>query len=185
MTDDLAVPQDWLKELYAELQGSDRACAVIAAVTLDESLKTILQKHLLPPQKPKEDRLLGRSGLLDSFSARTELAWRLGLVTDRLRNSLDDLRDVRNLAAHATDFSFSAPKVAVRVRRIDAALLPDANLPEGLMRELGDSLKSRFVASTLLLALALDHASSSTQRVEGATRDLLSKKLKWQPQGEA
>ena len=179
MTDDVTPLDDWLKELYAELQGSDRACAVIAAVTLDDSLKVILQKHLLPARKPKEDGLLGRSGVVDTFSARIELAFRLGLITDKVKDALDDLRDIRNLAAHRARFSFSIDAVAERVRRVDAAMEPNARLPQGLIQELGDSLKSRFVASALLLALALEYASSETPQVRAATQDYLSLKLRW------
>ena len=179
MTDAVQLPSEWLRELYAELHGSDRACAVIAATTLDESLATLLQTHLLPAQRPKEDRLLGRGGIVDSFSSRIELTCRLGLISDVLRNALEDLRDIRNQAAHKAEFSFAKQSVAVRVERMHSSMQPCKHLPTGLITELGTSSKAMFVSTALLIALALEYAIQETQRTAAKPKDFLSLNMRW------
>ena len=79
----------WLDDLNADLTGSDRACAVLAGAVVDDRLKTLLQKYLLPSRVENEDKLLGRSSPLESFSSRIELARRLNLVSEETRKSLD------------------------------------------------------------------------------------------------
>src|SRR5574337_921189 len=94
------------QEMLDDLMTTDRALAVVAGAVFDDQLKSLLQAYLRPPRKPGDDRLLGRSGPLDSFGPRIELARRLHLIPDQCAAALEVVRSVRNLAAHEAKFSF-------------------------------------------------------------------------------
>lgn len=79
MNDKYTIGGKWLQDLNDDLEGSDRACAVLAGAVVDDHLKTLLEKYLIPPDT-NNDKLLGRSSPIDSFAARIELARRLNLM---------------------------------------------------------------------------------------------------------
>ena len=145
----------WLDDLNAELSGSDRACAVLAGAVVDDRLKTLLQKYLLPPRVKSSDKLLGRSSPLESFSSRIELAQRLNLITEETRKSLDWVRDIRNDAAHKGDFSFDSDAIRDRVNNILMAMRLSERAPS-LLRPPYDLPKGRFVAAMVVLVGGLD-----------------------------
>ena len=145
----------WLDDLNAELSGSDRACAVLAGAVLDDRVKALLQKYLHPPRNEKEDKLLGRSSPLESFSSRIELARRLNLITEETRKSLDCIRDIRNNAAHETGFSFDSHSIKDRVSNILSAMLLPERAPV-LLKQPYDSPKGKFVAAVVVLVACLD-----------------------------
>lgn len=97
----------WLDYLNADLAGSHRSCAVLAGAMLDDRLRELVGLYLLPQTKREEDRLLGRGGVVETFSSRIELAARLNLITEPMAKALDWIREIRNNAAHKADFSFS------------------------------------------------------------------------------
>jgi hypothetical protein len=82
---------------------SDRGAVLAAAALLDVGLETALKKKLVPAAK-KDDLLFnGGYSPLRSFSAKIELAFRLGLITDKTRQMLDVLRALRNDFAHSKE----------------------------------------------------------------------------------
>jgi hypothetical protein len=161
MSDPLISGQ-WLQQLNAELSGSDRACAVLAGAVLDDRLMQLLERFLLPPIKKSEDRLLGRGGALDSFSARIELARRLNLVANEISKSLDWVREIRNDAAHREQFSFQDSKNRDRVDNIIGALELTARGP-GLLVGRYASPKGHFIACTAMLVARLHIETTSVK----------------------
>jgi len=95
------------KEFHAE---SDRAAVVLGAAKLDELLGELLQRFLLPKTNhPNDaDELLGVvAGVgggsekgLSTFSARTLASYRLGLISEQFRDSINTVRNIRNAFAH-------------------------------------------------------------------------------------
>lgn len=144
----------WLDNLNEDLLGSDRSCAVLAGAILDDLLKSLLQRYLLPPAKKKDDRLLGRSGFIDSFSARIELAHRLNLIKEHMRKALDWVRDIRNEAAHETDFTFDSDSKKDRVTNI-VSILKLENKADALLKKPYEGVKGNFVAATILMVACL------------------------------
>ena len=86
---------DFIDELLA---GSERAVVVIAAA-LDELLRQILTKYFLP-SPTKDDRLFESDGPLATFSSRTRLIRRLGLIDAETAEALTLIRKIRNDFAH-------------------------------------------------------------------------------------
>ena len=144
----------WLDDLNEDLQGSDRSCAVLAGAILDDFLKTLLQRYLLVPANKKDDKLLGPSGPIDSFSARIELAHRLNLISAQTRKALDWVRDIRNQAAHQMDFRFDSDSNKDKVANI-VSILKLTQVDE-LLKKPYEGVKGNFVAMTILMAAGLN-----------------------------
>lgn len=111
---------------------SDRACAILAAAALDESLRRLLKKFLVPASGRADALLEGASAPLSSFSARIEAAFRLGLVSERFARDLQLIRKIRNDFAHDLEKStFADAAVADRVNE----LVKDSPLLAGMREE--------------------------------------------------
>ena len=179
MPDSYEVGGRWLNALHAELAGSDRACAVLGGAVLDDRLKTLLVGYLIPPLVDKEDRLLGRSAPVESFSARIELAYRLALISEKVRRALDWTRDIRNEAAHSQEFSFESDQIRDRVRNMFDALELRIRLPAKLREELGSTTKGDFVASVMLLAMSLEVEAGESGRTKHVPANILGATIRW------
>jgi hypothetical protein len=95
---------EFADELLKEKQ--PRALVILAAAKIDTQLRSLVEKILLPKAaKPTEsDELLEGDNPLSTFSARTKICHRLGLIDDSIANTLDRLRGIRNQAAHWVTF---------------------------------------------------------------------------------
>ncbi len=159
----LTIGGKWLDDLNADMSGSDRSCAVLAGAILDDRLLDLLSNYLLPPTKKSEDKLLGRGGGVESFTARIELAKRLNLITVPLAKSLDWVRQVRNDAAHNADFSFGGRSVQSKVNNI-IVTLGLSKRAAALLKPPYSGTKGNFVASIVLLSAFLQIESAETKR---------------------
>ncbi|ANQ27548.1 hypothetical protein OTK59_12780 [Vibrio natriegens] len=93
---------------------SDRAAALMSAAYLDEQLKLLLAANLGDDPKVKA-RFLGTGGVIDSFSARIDLAYLLGLIPHNIRYDLELIRRIRNDFAHtASQMNFETDSVKSR-----------------------------------------------------------------------
>src|SRR5438132_1135672 len=83
---------------------SDRAAVVLGAAFLDAQLEDLFRAKLVPftPQD-SFDNLFTSNGPLATFSARINLAFSLGWVSDNVRRDLHVIRDIRNTFAHTFD----------------------------------------------------------------------------------
>lgn len=87
--------------LVAELNGeSERACAVVGAAWVEESLQWAIESVLHPHEEARRQLFTG-SGALTAFAAKVDLACALGFMTDSIRKDLHDIRRIRNEFAHA------------------------------------------------------------------------------------
>jgi len=80
----------------------DRATVILVAAKLDLILYQILQKHLIPVPGSK-DELLENDGPLSTFSAKINMAYRLGLIDNSFSRSLHLIRKIRNNFAHEVE----------------------------------------------------------------------------------
>lgn len=85
-----------LKEFKNE---SERHIVILGAAMLEGLLMRLLQRSLV--ESPTEnDTLFVGNGALSTFSARSDMAFRLGLITKRFLDALNGIRKVRNDFAH-------------------------------------------------------------------------------------
>ena len=93
---ELVLFNQWFDEFSKE---SDRAAVILGAAKLDLGLRGLLARRLLP-NPSGQDELLDTDKPISTFSARINLAYRLGLIDKRFANWLHLIRRIRNDFAH-------------------------------------------------------------------------------------
>ena len=90
---------DFADELMAERQS--RAVIIVAGTYLDSKLWELIETVLHDKSaKPQDTDELLSSNILHTFSSRIKMCFRLGLIDEPLRRTLDKFREIRNTAAH-------------------------------------------------------------------------------------
>jgi hypothetical protein len=105
-----------IKLLKAE---SDRGCVIVSAALLDDILVQLLKRRLAPSLQKKDELLEDGVSGFSTFSARIDLAYRLGLLRKSSRDTFHLLRKIRNDFAHISDpKNFDSNSVKSRVTEI-------------------------------------------------------------------
>jgi DNA-binding MltR family transcriptional regulator len=158
----LSYAQKVLKEMQKD---SDRATAILLGAELDDILQQILSKRLLPP-KSKSARLLEQDSPMGSFSARIELAYRLGLINPLVHGELHLIRKIRNEFAHKkAGFSFKTQAIS---QLTSALALPKAVNQFFLKKHkepFNPDSRSRFVCSGAILLWRLTILQEQVKRI--------------------
>lgn len=98
---------------------SDRGCVIVSAAMLDDILSQLLKRRLAPSLEKKDELLDDGSAAFSTFSARINLAYRVGLIRSNVRATLHLLRRIRNDFAHISDpTTFDSSSVKSRVHEI-------------------------------------------------------------------
>lgn len=83
------------------LEESDRGLVLAGAGFLDHALRELLAAAVRCDLSKKDiEKIFERGGPLNSLWSRTLVAYALRLIDDKMRISLDRLRDIRNHFAH-------------------------------------------------------------------------------------
>lgn len=91
----------WCAIFFKEFESeSDRACVILSASMLDQALAELLKKYLVPTANSKDKFIEEPNGPIHSFSARIDLAHRVGLISTRFCRDLHKIRKIRNDFAH-------------------------------------------------------------------------------------
>ncbi|MES2688192.1 MAG: hypothetical protein V4706_15335 [Pseudomonadota bacterium] len=119
----MATPFDHSNALHRELEGaSDRAAAIVAGAFLDEVLQELLCEFLIEGSADSK-KLFEGTGALATFSAKIEMSYRLGLISDGEHRTLTTIRGIRNDFAHVLgDLSFATQSIQARCRNIEVPL---------------------------------------------------------------
>ena len=98
---------EFADELLAEKQ--PRALVILAAAKIDIQLRLLIETVFLPKcaKAADEDELLDGNSPLATFSSRIKVCRRLGLLDHRVWKVIDQLRDIRNHAAHWISFEIA------------------------------------------------------------------------------
>ena len=123
-----------LEELQQALAGETiRGQILILTAQIDNLLLEILKRFLKSARGKKEDELFRPMSPLDSFSARTATAYRLGLISADDADAFDVLRKVRNDCAHSiAPFSLSEKTHIERLTRFVQLTCSDFSRAIGL-----------------------------------------------------
>jgi hypothetical protein len=142
---------DFLLEFSAE---SDRAAVVLAAAKLDLTLRELLEIAILPCTTRSDD-LFDAMGPLSSFSAKIDLAYRLGLVDAELAHSLHTIRKLRNDFAHEPGTSrLNTPPHSDRVAHF-LSVFEKLDIYKSFPRELPKSLNKKLTDIGLAFRIAI------------------------------
>jgi DNA-binding MltR family transcriptional regulator len=113
-----------VETLQREFAGaSDRAAAVVAGAFLDEVLHQLLDDFFVARSVDAQKKLFRGNGPLSTFSAKIELAFSAGLISEKEHFDLNAIRRIRNDFAHQLgDLSFQTQSVLNRCQNIAPAL---------------------------------------------------------------
>ncbi len=145
---------------------SDRAAVIVGAAKCDLLLLQLLQKVLLPATGNRDELLEGEAPL-GTFSARIQMAHRLGLIDDQYARALNILRRLRNGFAHEpTSSQLSARSHRDRVKELSAPFTPSKNYATELAR-IGttDEPRRDFLLALEIMIGRLDQLVTSCSQV--------------------
>ncbi|MGE3465317.1 MAG: hypothetical protein AB7J13_00150 [Pyrinomonadaceae bacterium] len=83
--------------------GSDRSCVIVVASIIDELLGQLVRARLAPNPSSTDTLFDGPNAHLASFSARIDLAYRIGIISSKLCRDLHVIRRLRNRFAHSIE----------------------------------------------------------------------------------
>lgn len=146
------------ESIYKRLnQESERGSAIIGAALMDDVLSEML-KTLMIGAIQKNDELFTDFAPLDSLSAKIAVAYRLGLISPKVRKSLDFVRKIRNDFAHVSEqIDFETQSIHDKIRE-----LFELNRP--LLDSIWEILKENIVE--------LESESDSMHGVDNLVRDI-------------
>jgi hypothetical protein len=113
---------EFADELLAERQ--PRALIILASSQIDSQLRNLIEIFLLPKTaKAKEpDELLEGDTPLSTFSSRIKISIRLGIIDKPIADALNNLRDIRNKAAHWIMFGVSESPLREKLKALDGLI---------------------------------------------------------------
>lgn len=82
---------------------SERGAILIGTGKVEENLEKLVLTLLPSKSKGYTSRLLSYPGALSSFAAKIELCYAFRVINQRMYNSLNAIRRIRNIAAHSSD----------------------------------------------------------------------------------
>ncbi|MCK4843168.1 MAG: hypothetical protein KAT04_15000 [Methylococcales bacterium] len=99
--DKFDIPGEWSDHFDATIKSeSTRAKVILSACYLDELLGQLLKIALKPCDNKSDPLFEGAQAPLSTFSARIELAHRMGAIPEETQKSLNYIRKIRNKFAH-------------------------------------------------------------------------------------
>lgn len=142
-------PEHWDEVLSREFdRESDRASVILAAALLDSALETLLKTRLVPSATANDTLLDGAYAPISSFSARIDLAYRIGLISAKLSRDLHLIRKIRNNFAHnVSGASFEDSAVRNRVQELRRSTVYFDSRPDIIENSFPEGPKGDFQAS--------------------------------------
>lgn len=114
-----AVKDQWQHYMDMFSQESDRACVILTVSFLDELLTLCLRMKLVAAPSAADSLFDGGNAPFSSFSSKIDIAYRLGVISNRLCRDLHLVRKIRNDFAHNIEgCHFSDQKVRNRIREL-------------------------------------------------------------------
>lgn len=98
--------------------GTERGTVLVWASILDEMLTDLLRSFLIPLNNGKSDEIFEPDGPLSTFSAKTKIAFAVGLITKEEAECLNSVRKIRNDFAHKIGETLTQPPHSDRCRTL-------------------------------------------------------------------
>jgi hypothetical protein len=99
---------------------SDRGAVLISLSYIDDLLRIIIQRRLVPVNEKKQDTLFDLpNSPIGTLSSKINLSYRLGLISEEFQMVLNKLREIRNESAHSFQvFSFTEERIQKKVNSL-------------------------------------------------------------------
>ena len=160
---------------------SDRACAILAGVLLDELLKHLLQRVMI---EDAPNKIFDYPGALSSFSAKIDAAYYFSHLSRDEYEEMGHIRKIRNEFAHQLDpgLAFDSPRIhkLTRLLKLPAVNINAVELEHGAlpveMPRYGDNPRDAFIVSVRLMVGFIQRRAREYERPEepSSFRDVLS-----------
>lgn len=144
------------RELEAE---SDRGAALVASAMLEEELRGLLDAFLVASTASPDSLFDGANAPLSSFSAKIDVAFRLGKISNQLCRDLHLVRRIRNDVAHRpSGCTFEDPSLRDRVLELTKSHGLYERSPKWAARVGAPSIRMQFAetASWMIFFLAAE-----------------------------
>ena len=140
---------------------TDRAAVILSAAMLNQALKDLLRARLVPIPESKDSLFRPPYGPISSFSARIDLAYRMGLISAKMHRELHLIRKIRNDFAHdVLDCNFENVGTKDRIRKLMQS--SNEELKDDLRDSFPDGVRGDF---QFVVSWILWHLSSSLDEV--------------------
>lgn len=163
---------DVVTRLQAELEGeSARGMVLVSAAMLEEALLELLVAFLVPNALSSDPMFDGPTAPLSSFSAKIDLSYRLGLLSDKFCRDLHVIRRIRNDVAHKPkSFSFEDGGARDRILALSNSHGLFQRSPNWVAKRGPPSLREQFVEAATWMIFYLAAARARMQPLR--TREL-------------
>jgi DNA-binding MltR family transcriptional regulator len=153
-----ALHQEFAKE-------SDRAAVILTASILDNLLRALIAARLVPVSSAGDDLFDGANAPLGTFSARIEVAYRLGLISVKFTRDLHLMRRIRNDFAHDIQgCSFDDAKVRSRIVELNNSHGIIARSPKQFKKTL--SVRDQFLEGASWMIYYLEDLIEETKELK-------------------
>ncbi len=119
----MKIDENYFDEVVKELaRESDRGCAIVGAVYLDDLLEQVLNSYLIQNKESVKELLSSKNtnAVINSFGAKIELAFGIGLITKEDRRELKIIKSIRNKFAHNLKLKFEESPIVDMCRELKA-----------------------------------------------------------------
>lgn len=155
----------WLKVFLDDVAGdNDRSAAITLATLVDDQLGHAIEARLVPLSNTIRDSLYTEGGPLESFSAKINFGFALGLYGKQTRADLHLVRRVRNQFAHFFAInSFEHEEIS--------KLCKNLKTPDFISEAMGEAtlnmpeLKAKYFITTMLVVFNLRDLHGSIESV--------------------
>jgi DNA-binding MltR family transcriptional regulator len=164
----------WFSELNSELDGtSDRSCVIVAASIIEHQLTECLRGRLVPTGAAQDSFLDGANAPIGTFSARIDLAHRIGMIGQQFARDLHLIRRMRNELAHSVvGRSFNDPALGDQVRHLVSSQDLKTRAPF-LLTHPYDTVRGQFILCAILIVSHLDSEIQGIRPLPSVEKDIL------------
>ncbi len=112
---------EWLRNLHIEfMKETDRGAAIVAAAMLEEVLKLLIRAKLVVAPKTDRSIIDGAKAPLNTFDAKIDAAYQMGLISKFMASDLHVIRNIRNKFAHSPiGHTFESESIRDAVRALN------------------------------------------------------------------
>jgi hypothetical protein len=122
------VPQEILRQVKEEMEGSHRATAVVGGAFVEEHLTHVLKSRMVKDAKVAEEMFASGRAFGD-FGAKVDLGYLIGLYSKRAHKELTTIRRIRNDFAHQLELnSFDRDDIRDRCQNLTLSQSKVVNL---------------------------------------------------------